>query len=206
MGDSIVGMFPNYAVSKDTNCILLLGAEPLTARPMAGKAIMEAKKRGAKMIVVDPVQTQSARMADIWLPLRPGTDSALLLGMINVIVSENLYDRGFVEKWCHGFDKLVDRLREYPLPKVASITGLPEDLIRQAAEMYARNGPACAIEGMGLEHSYTSTQALHHAVDTVVDMRKPGHRGERRRWGRRASSQHGTWNCGRGCRNRNGAR
>jgi thiosulfate reductase / polysulfide reductase chain A len=161
MGDSIVGMFPNYAVSKDTNCVLLLGAEPLTARPMAGKAIMEAKKRGAKMIVVDPVQTQSARMADIWLPLHPGTDSALLLGMINVIVSENLYDRGFVEKWCYGFDKLVDRLREYPLPKVASITGLPEDLIRQAAEMYARNGPACAIEGMGLEHSYTSTQALH---------------------------------------------
>jgi hypothetical protein len=114
------------------------------------RAILAAKKRGAKMIVVDPVQTQSARMADLWLPLRPGTDSALLLGMIRVIVDEGLYNRDFVEKWCFGFDRLVERLKEYPLSKVSAITGLPADLIQRAARMYATNGPACAIEGMGL--------------------------------------------------------
>ena len=161
VADMITGMFPNYAVSKDTNCVLLLGAEPLIARPMAARAILAAKKRGAKMIVVDPVQTQAARMADLWLPLRPGTDSALLLGMIKVIVDEALYDKAFVAKWCYGFDKLVERLKEYPLSKVSEITGLPVDLIQRAARMYATNGPACAIEGMGLEHSFTSTQALH---------------------------------------------
>ncbi len=161
VADMITGMFPNYAVSKDTNCVLLLGAEPLIARPMAARAILAAKKRGAKMIVVDPVQTQSARMADLWLPLRPGTDSALLLGMIRVIVDEGLYDRAFVAKWCFGFDKLIERLKEYPLAKVSAITGLSPDFIEAAARMYAANGPACAIEGMGLEHSFTSTQALH---------------------------------------------
>ena len=161
VADAIVGMFPNYAVSKDTNCILLLGSEPLKARPMAARAILAAKKRGAKMIVVDPCRTQAAAMADIWLPLRPGTDSALLLGMINVIVSERLFDQAFVDKWCYGFDKLVERLQEYPLSRVSEITALAPALIERAARMYAANGPACSIEGMGLEHAFSSTQALH---------------------------------------------
>ena len=161
MADAIVGMFPNYAITRDTKCILLLGAEPLKSRPMAAKAILEAKKRGARMIVVDPCQTQSARLADIWLPLRPGTDAALLLGMINVIVKENLYDKDFVEKWCFGFDKLIERLEDYPLEKVSHITGLSQKLILDAAHMYASNRPACCIAGMGIEHSFTSTQALH---------------------------------------------
>ena len=161
VADAVVGMFPNYAVSKDTNCILLLGAEPLTARPMAAKAILEAKKRGARMIVVDPCQTHSARMADLWLQLVPGTDSALLLGMIDIIVREELYDKNFVENWCYGFDKLKERLAEYPLRKVSAITGLSPELIQDAARMYATNKPACSIEGMGLEHSYSSVQALH---------------------------------------------
>ena len=161
VADAITGMFPNYAVSKDTNCILLLGAEPLIARPMAARAILAAKKRGARMIVLDPCQTQAARMADIWLPLRPGTDSALLLGLINVIITEELYDRDFVSKWCFGFDKLLERLRDYPLSRVSRITGLDIEIIQQTARMYASNHPACCIEGMGLEHSFSSTQALH---------------------------------------------
>lgn len=161
MADAIVGMFPNYAVSRDTNCVLLLGAEPLTARPMAARAILDAKKRGAKMIVVDPCQTHSARLADIWLPLRPGTDAALLLGMINIIVEEGLYDKKFVAKWCFGFDELLERLKEYPLERVAQITRLSSEQIQAAARMYATNHPACCIEGMGLEHSFSSAQALH---------------------------------------------
>ncbi len=161
VADAIIGMFPNYALSKEANCILLLGAEPLKARPMVAKTLLDAKKRGAKLIVVDPRQTQSARMADIWLPIRPGTDSALLLGMINIIIEKRLYNKEFVEKWCYGFEPLLERLKEYPLKKISQITRLAEDLIVRSAEMYALHGPACCIEGMGLEHSYTSTQALH---------------------------------------------
>ena len=161
VADMIVGMFPNYSVTRYTKCVLLLGSEPLTARPMAARAILEAKKQGAKMIVVDPCQTQSARMADLWLPITPGTDVALLLGMINVLIEEDLYDREFVEKWCYGFDKLLEHLKDYPLKKVAKITGLSQRQIREASRMYAGNGPACCIEGEGLEHAFTSTQALH---------------------------------------------
>ena len=101
-----VGMFPNYAVSKDTNCVLLLGAEPLKARPMAAKGDPGGEEAGRTMIVVDPCQTQSARMADIWLPLRPGTDSALLLGMIRVIVEEACTTGTSSRRWCFGFDRL----------------------------------------------------------------------------------------------------
>ncbi len=161
VADAITGMFPNYALSKDANCVLLLGAEPLTARPMVAKALLEARQRGAKLIVVDPCQTKSAAMADLWLPLHPGTDSALLLGMIGVVVDEGLYDKDFVDRWCYGFDSLVERLKEYPLLRVSEITGLTPHLVQQAARLYARNGPACCIEGMGLEHSFSSTQALH---------------------------------------------
>jgi len=161
IADAIVGMFPNYALSKDSNCLLLLGAEPMTARPMVAKAILEAKKHGAKLIVVDPARTRSASMADVWLPVRPGTDSALLLGMIRVVVDEELYDKDFVDKWCYGFDDLLERLEEYPLSRVSEITGVASELIQEAVRLYATSGPACAMAGEGLEHSYSSTQAIH---------------------------------------------
>ena len=70
---------------------------------------MEAKKNGAKLIVIDPRRSESAEVADLWLQLRPGTDCALLLGMINVIIEEDLYDKEFVTQWCHGFDELAQR-------------------------------------------------------------------------------------------------
>jgi thiosulfate reductase/polysulfide reductase chain A len=81
--------------------------------------------------------------------------------MIRVVVDEELYDKDFVERWCYGFEDLLERLKEYPLSRVSEITGLPAELIQQAARMYAQNRPACCIEGEGLEHSYTSVQALH---------------------------------------------
>ncbi|MEJ2246173.1 MAG: molybdopterin-dependent oxidoreductase [Acidobacteriota bacterium] len=161
MADAIVGMFPNYALSKDSRCLMLLGAEPMTARPMVAKAILEAKKNNAKLIVVDPCQTKSASMADLWLPVRPSTDSALLLGMIGVVVDEELYDKEFVEKWCYGFEDMLERLKEYPLSRVSEITGLSPELIQDAARMYASNRPACCMVGEGIEHSYSSIQAIH---------------------------------------------
>jgi len=74
---------------------------------------------------------------------------------------KGLYDREFVDKWCYGFDDLLERLKDYPLSRVSEITGLSSELIQDAARLYAENGPACCIEGEGLEHSYSSTQALH---------------------------------------------
>ena len=92
-----------------TNCILVWGANPPNNWPHQAVHLMDAWCRGVPMIVVDPELRETSSKADIWLQLRPGTDAALGLGFINVIISEGLYDKEFVEKWCIGFDELKAR-------------------------------------------------------------------------------------------------
>ena len=106
-----------------------------------GVEILAAKRqRGAKLIVVDPRRTTLAAEADLWLQIRPGTDLALVLGMINIIIDEGLYDREFVDKWCYGFDELRERVKDYSPEKVAEITWLPADRIIEAARVYVTAG------------------------------------------------------------------
>ena len=158
---AIVGYHSEYSVRPETKCIVLLGVEPLIARPQVAPAILAAKKNGAKVIVIDPRPTRSASMADVWLRLRPGTDCALLMGMINIIIKEGLYDKDFVENWCYGFDELKERAEQYPPEKVEMITQVPADKIIEAARIYAQNRPGCFSEGMGVEHLQNNAQALH---------------------------------------------
>ena len=161
IAEAIVGWFPHYSIKPVTKCIVSLGMETLVSRPITAKLFLDAKKQGAKLIVIDPRRTTSASMADVWLPLRPGTDCALLMGMINVIIEEELYDKEFVERWCYGFDKLKERAKEYSLERVESITHVPADKIREAARVYALNRPGCFVEGMGVEHLENNAEILH---------------------------------------------
>lgn len=161
MGDLIAGRFSNFAIRESTRCIVLLGAEPLVSRPQVAKTLRDAKARGAKLIVLDPRETRSARMADFWLRLRPGTDAAVLLGMIHVIIEEKLYDEEFVRDWCHGFAQLRERAREYPPEVASSISGVPAEQIVAAARTYATCRPGTFIEGMGVEHNFNATPTLH---------------------------------------------
>ena len=125
-----------------TKCELSWSSSVRNSSPQVWKAYLEAKKRGVKHIVVDPRRTQIAEMADIHLQLRPGTDGALALGLINVIISQQLYDREFVEKWTVGFDALKTLVQEYPLQKVAQITKVPAAKVEEAAILYASLKPA----------------------------------------------------------------
>jgi len=143
-----------------TRCMLLIGTNPRQAERGSWRAILDTRKSGAKLIVVDPRYTEPAQWADIWLQLRPGTDCALMMGMINVIISEGLYDKEFVEKWCYGFDKLTQRARDYPLEKVAEITWVPAEKIAEAARMYATNKPAMSFNYMGVEQLANVIEAL----------------------------------------------
>jgi anaerobic selenocysteine-containing dehydrogenase len=102
-----------------------------------GEALSRCLDAGARLIVVDPRLTRLAARADLWLQLRPGTDAALALGMLNVIVAEGLYDRDFVEHHVHGWAPFVARVREYPVSRVSDITWVPEEKIRAAARLYA---------------------------------------------------------------------
>ena len=95
------------------------------------------------------------------MQLRPGTDAALALGLINVIIEENLYDREFVSRYCHGFAALTGRAKEYPPEKVSEITWIPADTIRAAARLYAGNKPGSIISGMGVEHLENSAEYVH---------------------------------------------
>ena len=85
------------------------------------------------------------------LQLRPGTDAALLLALLNVIINEKLYDRDFVEKYTFGFDKLTQRLQEYSPQRVADITGIAADLIVESARVFAMTKPALILGGVGTD-------------------------------------------------------
>lgn len=148
-------------ISPLTKCIVLLGMNPEPSARIQLFPIIDAQKAGAQLIVVDPRRTKVAERANIWLQLRPGTDTCLYLGMINVIISERLYDEAFVEKWCYGFEKLAERAREYPPEKVAEITWVPAQKIRDAARTFATHKPAAVLSMMGLEHLSNGMEALH---------------------------------------------
>ena len=144
----------------DSKCILVWGANLFESQPSKGKEIIKALKNGAKIIAIDPRFTNLAAKADLWLQIRPATDGALALGMLNYIIEQELYDKEFVEKHCFGFEQLRERVKEYPVEKVAEICWVPAEDIRKAAAMYATLKPASLALYMGLAMNTNSMQAL----------------------------------------------
>ncbi len=135
---------------KRLNCLVLLGRDYTEANPVRKRPMQKwrTEKPEAKLIVVDPRQTELAKMADLWLQIRPGTDTALLMAWINVIIARNLYDREFVEQWTYGFEHLKRRAAEYTPERVAEITWIPADKIIASAIAYASNKPGCIHSGL----------------------------------------------------------
>jgi anaerobic selenocysteine-containing dehydrogenase len=129
------------SVEPETKCKLIWGAAVVSSARV-WEENLEAKENGVKLIVVDPRRTAIASQADIHLQLRPGTDGALALGFINVIINEDLYDKDFVEKWTVGFEGLKKLAQEYPPECVEKITWVPAAKIREAARLYATTRPA----------------------------------------------------------------
>lgn len=146
----------------------LIGFGPLT----------EALKGHPAHILIDPRKPSSAGPVDLWLPLRPGTDAAMALGWINLIIEEGLYDQTFVERHCHGFEELRKRAREYPLSRVADITWCDPELIARAARLYATTRPGCILWGNGLEHvglnSFQSLRAVLILMGITGNLDVPG--------------------------------
>jgi len=144
---------------ENTRCMLLWGDNPITrAVANIGAQVIRAKQRGAKLIVIDPRFSEIAAKADLYVQPRPGSDGALALAMLNVIIGENLYDKEFVDKWTYGFDKLAELVKQYPPETVAEITWVPADLIRRVARVYATTKPAILHEANGLDMLPNVTQ------------------------------------------------
>jgi formate dehydrogenase (coenzyme F420) alpha subunit len=142
-----------------SKCIVLWGKNPCSSSPSIVREIMEACERGCILIVVDPRITSLADKADLHLQLRPGTDGALALGMLHVIIKEGLYDKLFVDNWTLGFDKLCDQVAGYTPERVEQITWIPAPRIREGARLYALSSPACISIGVALELSSNGFQA-----------------------------------------------
>lgn len=159
----IVGWPANHTGTRPgvTKAILVMGGNPPHGENRLWFNILACVNQGAKLIVIDPRKTETAERADIWLQLRPGTDAALLMAMINVIIEEKLYDDAFVAKYCHGFEQLKVRAAQFTPEKVAPITWVPAAKIREAARLYARSKPATTFSMMGIEHIHNSIEALH---------------------------------------------
>ena len=140
-------------------CIVVWGKNMAETLHHAYQRAIRAIEGGAKLIVIDPRRIDLASRADLWLQPRPGSDLALALGMINVIINEGLYDETFVDKWTVGFDLLSDHVRIYSPERIEEITWVPADKIRQAARLYAQVRPACIQWGNAIDHGVNSFQA-----------------------------------------------
>jgi anaerobic selenocysteine-containing dehydrogenase len=145
-----------------SDLIIYWGKQPVYSSPVtaAPKLMIMAKKRGAKIISVKPSMEPDAGMADIWVPIRPGTDAALALAMLNIIINEDLVDHEFIDKWCYGYDELKEHIQQYTPEWAERITGIPDARIREIARLYATTERASIDLGNGVEHAPSSNDAI----------------------------------------------
>ena len=143
--------------------IVFWGKEPLPSNGdgLFGHAAIDMMRRGSKLMSIDPRVNWVSTRADWHLRLRPGTDAALGMAMLNVIIEEDLYDHDFVEKWCYGFEQLAERVKEMPAEKAAEICGLDANQIREAARVYAAAKPAQIAWGLAIDQKSNGVQAGH---------------------------------------------
>jgi len=157
---------PNW---RGTRCSIIWGGNPMESTHLLIHGISNLQKERGKLIVIDPRRIELAKRADIFAQIRPGTDCAMALGLINVIIKENLYDAGFVRDWTVGFDKLVEHVDKYTPERVEEITWVPAKTIRDIARMYATNRPANISAGVKLDHTINGVQT-HRAIAILIGL------------------------------------
>ena len=145
-----------------SDLIIYWGRQPIFSAPAmeSPRMLIMSKERGAKIIAIKPSVEPDAGMADIWVPIRPGTDAALALAMLHVVVDEDLIDKEFVEKWCYGYDRLKAYVQQYPPEWAEKITGVPSGQIREVARLYATTEKASIDLGNGVEHAPAANDAI----------------------------------------------
>ncbi len=148
-----------------TACALLWGTNPAESdNSLFWRSVQAYARTGKPLIVVDPRRTRTAACASLWLPVRPGTDATLALGLLHVVLAEGLYDDDFVETWCHGFARLAGHVAPYTPAFVEEVTGVPAEAILEAARAYAGHPPATIISGRGIDQLGGNTFPTHRAL------------------------------------------
>lgn len=146
---------PSHGTDPDTfvhsKYIILWGCNALSTNVHLWPFIREARQNGAKLVVIDPVRTRTAKQADWHIPIRPGTDGAFALGLMYVLINENLIDADYIEKYTVGYAELKERASEFPPERVSEITGIPVQDIVTLAREYATTKPSVIRLGVALE-------------------------------------------------------
>lgn len=165
MGEMLITMETDLEQSE---LIVIWGANPATdSPPLAHRQIVSAKERGAQVVAIDPRLGETAREAGAeWIPIRPGTDGALALALIGVLLEEELYDEGFARDWTVGFPELSSLVQHFAPETVQQITGVPAGKIRDLARRIASARGAVPVMYTGLEYSDSGVQAIR-AVFTL---------------------------------------
>jgi formate dehydrogenase alpha subunit len=167
---SVAGLAQSFGSGAMTNsigeisqaaCTLAIGTNTTAAHPIIGLRIKEAARKGAKLIVANPKRIELCHHAEIFLQHRPGTDVALLMGMMRVIVEAGLHDRAFIQQRCENFETFEESLRQFDLDFVEQTTGVPRQKIVDAARCYATHKPAAIFYAMGItQHTHGTDNVL----------------------------------------------
>jgi cysteine desulfurase NifS len=156
-------MFMNsFSDIESSELIVVWGTNPATdLPPIDMQRIMQAREKGSEVIVIDPRRTATVKMTGgEWIPIRPGTDGALALGMINVLIEEELYDEVFVRDWTVGFDELAKYVQHYRPEVVEHITGVPAETVTALARRIAAARGVSQLMYTGLEYANSGVQNI----------------------------------------------
>ncbi len=145
----------------EASCIFSIGSNTTASHPIIGLEVKKAVRNGAKLIVANPRRIDLCRFADIYIQQKPGTDVALLMGMMRVILEEGLHDTSFIEKRCENFETFKESLENFDIETVSQITGVPAEKIIEAARVYGTDKPSTILYAMGItQHT--------HGTDNVM--------------------------------------
>lgn len=137
--------------------IFIIGANPAVNHPVSMAHILRAKEAGAKIVCVDPYYSKTAAKANEYIRIRSGTDVALIYGMLNVIIENNLYDKQYLKDRVYGHEEIFKEAKKYTPEVTADITGIPADTIIRIAKEMARAKPASLIWNQGLTQHTVGT-------------------------------------------------
>ena len=170
-------MTNSIADIEQSRCIFVIGSDTSSQHPLIASRIMRAKDKGAKIIVADPREIQLALLGDLYLPLRPGTNVALVNAMAKVILDRGLENKDFLAQRVEGFDVFKEALKDFSLDEAEKITGVPAKDIEKAAVMYAESGASAIVYAMGITQHTTGTDnvlALANLALITGSIGRPG--------------------------------
>ncbi len=157
--------------------IFIAGSNVAECSPITTSYIWQARERGAKVIVVDPRITPIARTCDVFLPVKPGRDAALFNGILHLMIEHDWLDHDFIERWTVGFEDVAAYAKEWTPRRTAEVTGIAEDRIREAAELWGTAKTSFMLHARGIEHHSNGVQNVLGAINLVLASGRIGREG-----------------------------